>query len=430
MKTQMRLFRSFLCVLSALFFVSCGAFSKNKSVSVSYEQLMNTEISATMASMSLSEKASQVLMTGIDGWESFPPNMRRHFSGVVPGAVLLFKYNIADSPEAIQRYIDSCTSSFDSLGARVPVLFAIDHEGGDVVRTGAVLSRLPSARSVAASTDIAHAESLYALSGTQLASLGIRMNLAPVAEAQTAYNEGFLGTRSFSDSVDTVVSYSRSALRGYRTSGVLTVLKHFPGNGKGDPHTGLPKLDVSRGELAETYVSTFTSLLKDSPDAILVSHIIVSSIDPDTPFCLSKEGVTGLLRKSLGFNGVVITDDISMGALAKNGYSTCDAALLALEAGCDMIMTSAPDIRSITKAITERASKDRKFSARLDESVRRILVMKSKIGLVKTAQERYSRSRFAAERSGRIISDFRLETFYAARKKAGLLLEGFNAKRK
>jgi len=412
----------------ALFFVSCSAFTTHKMVSVSYEQLMDQEISATIASMSISEKSSQVLMTGIDGKESFPSNMLRHFNGVIPGAVLLFKYNIAESPEAVQHYIDSSSKSFESLGARVPVLFAIDHEGGDVVRTGKVLSRLPSAQSVAANFGIDRAETLYALSGTQLASLGIRMNLSPVAEAMTVTNKEFLGTRSFSSSGETVVSYASAALRGYRSSGVLAVLKHFPGNGQGDPHTGLPKLDVSRNELAEKYTSTFFSLLKEKPDAILVSHIIVSSIDPDTPFCLSREGVTGLLRKSLGFDGVVITDDISMGALAKNGYSSCDASLLALEAGCDMIMTSAPDIRDISSAIAARASKDRLFSARLDESVRRILVMKARIGLVKTAQERYSRSRFATSRSEQLISNFKLDIFYNARKKAGLLLEGLNVK--
>jgi len=414
--------------MAALFFVSCSACSNKKMVSLSYAQLMDKEISATLALMSLSEKSSQVLMTGIDGKESFPPNMLRHFNGVIPGAVLLFKYNIADSPEAVQQYIDSCTKSFGSLGSRVPVLFAIDHEGGDVVRTGTILNRLPSAQSIAANSDSNQAQALYALSGTQLASLGIRINLAPVAEAMTLYNKEFLGTRSYSASGETVVSYARAALLGYRSSGVLTVLKHFPGNGKGDPHTGLPKLDVSRKDLVEKYASTFTVLLKDKPDAILVSHIIVSSIDPDTPFCLSRDGVTGLLRKSLGFDGVVITDDISMGALAKNGYSSTEASLLALEAGCDMIMTSAPDIRSISSAIASRASKDRLFSARLDESVRRILIMKSKVGLVKTAQERYSRSRFATYRSEQLISDFKLETFYTARKRAGLLLEGIYAK--
>ena len=243
-----------------------------------------------------------------------------------------------------------------------------------------------------------------------------------------AFNKEFLGTRTFSDSKENVVSYAGAALRAYRSSGVLTVLKHFPGNGEGDPHTGLPHLDVTRRELLETYAGTFTSLLTEKPDAILVSHIIVSSIDPDTPFCLSREGVTGLLRKSLGFDGVVITDDISMGALVKNGYSSSEAAVLALEAGCDMIMTSAPDIRSISSAIAERASKDSLFSARLDEAVRRILVMKSKVGLVKTAQERYSRSRFETYYGKKTLSDFKLAGFYNARKKAVLLLEDMYVK--
>lgn len=414
--------KKILCLAFSLaFFASCRNGFYSRPSAIPSDEWMKKEIDALASSMTLREKASQVLMTGIDGKEYFGRHLYAHFRGIVPGTVILFRNNVADTPEGIARYIESCDGAFESLGSKVPVLFAIDHEGGDVVRTRGITSPLPSARSIAEKATEIEAERLYELSGRQLLPLGIGMNVAPVCETETEANAAFLGTRSYSADPGVTVRYAGSAVRGYRKAGVLTVLKHFPGNGNGDPHTGLPRLDVSRSELLESYTGTFRSLLGEAPDAVLVSHIVVPAID-GVPFCLSHDGVTGLLRNSLGFDGVVMTDDISMGALADNGYSSGDAAVGALKAGCDMIMTSSPDIGSIVNALIDAAA-DPVFATRLDESVRRILAMKARTGLVKTSLERYSISRYGVSRVRKPYSGFDANLFYESRKKAGLLLE-------
>jgi beta-N-acetylhexosaminidase len=401
--------------ISVLLFASCGTRSR----AIPASEWMAREASATFSSMTVEEKASQVLMTGIDGKDVFPAYLLDHFRGVVPGAVLLFRYNIAGSPSAVHDYLASCDRAFLSLDSRSRVLFAIDHEGGDVFRTAGVTSPLPSARFVAEHFSSAAAEKLYELSGEQLDSLGIGMNLAPVAESETPFNAAFLGTRAYSGRSETVEAYARAAVRGYKSAGVLTVLKHFPGNGEGDPHTGLPRLDVSRKVLLEKYVGTFKSSLADKPDAVLVSHIVVPSVDA-VPFCLSRAGVTGILRESLGFRGVIMTDDIAMAALSRNGYKTKDAALAALRAGCDMIMISDRSIRSIASAIAEEARSDPAFAKRLDEAVWRILEMKARAGYSTTARERCWLSRYG--RYG-AIPDFFPDRFAGARKKAARLVE-------
>jgi len=363
----------------------------------SREEWMRSEVHSVLSGMSLPEKASQVLMTGIDGKDRFAPYLFRHFDGAVPGAVLLFGYNVAETPLAFARYLDSCNDAFATLGAPVPVIFAIDHEGGDVYRTGRLTTRLPSARDVASRLSPLEAEELYRASGTQLSLLGIHLNLAPVPGTLIAATSDFLGSRSFSAEPSTAGAYSAAAVKGYRAGGIQTVLKHFPGNAAGDPHTVLPLLVVSRKVFEEGFIAPFRSLLALESGAVLVSHITVSSVDPGIPFCLSPAGVNGVLRDGLGFDGLVLTDDISMDAIARSGRDSGTAAVLALAAGCDMVMTSDPDIRSIADAIRSEAERNEAFARRLDGAVFHVLEAKFRAGLVKTAYERYSDSKAAAK---------------------------------
>lgn len=352
-------------------------------------------------------------MTGINGKYGFSSSMRSHFKGVVPGAILLFKHNIAETPQDVFSFLASCNDGFSA--SPVPVMYALDHEGGDVYRMNSVTTRLPSARAVASRLSQAKSASLYYFSGVQLSLLGIHVNLAPVAEVETATNLPFLGSRLFSASPEIVSTYATSAIEGYRKAGVLTVLKHFPGNGNGDPHLTLSELNIPQDDFNKIFVAPFRALFSLKPDAVLVSHIVVPFIEPSVPFCFSYEGVTDLLRKKLDFEGLILTDDISMGAIAKNGYNTRRAAVLALQAGCDMVMISSPEIRSVAEAIAEEAKVNAAFARRLDEAVLNILVAKQKTGLVKTALKRYSDSRQ--------IRVFREAEFYAAKANADRIVE-------
>ncbi|ULQ60190.1 glycoside hydrolase family 3 protein [Brucepastera parasyntrophica] len=391
-------------------------------MAIPHDEWQRKQIESLVSSMSLQEKSSQVLITCIDGNDRFHPYLYRHFRDVIPGAVLLFGYNIAGGPEAVFDYIASCNAAFQSLGARVPVLFGIDNEGGDVFRLGSIGTRLPSAKTVAENFSPAEACELYRQSAVQLAELGITLSFSPVAEILTDENRAFLGTRSFSSSLDTVVRYSEAAISAGSSAGIINAVKHFPGNSADDPHFGIPVLDISPEEFETVYLAPFRALIPEYADAILVAHSIIPIIDPDTPFCLSKKGVTGILRKNLNYNGLVITDDISMQALARNGYSPVDAAVAALEAGCDMIMTSETNIRKLSDAIKNRAETNGDFMFRLDEAVTRILTAKQSLGLVKTSLQRYSESRIYNNTE----KIFNAERYYESVRRGNEILERKN----
>lgn len=337
-----------------------------------------------VSEMSLTEKASQVLMINLDGSKVFPASMYGELQNIVPGAVILFKYNLTDSPKKIREFTDSCKETFSKIGGKkskeIPPFFALDNEGGKVFRTKGITSFLPAAAEIPKMFTIEEAENIFLLTAAQMKMLGIDFNLAPVAEIYNAENADVLGSRTFSDNADTTVLYASSFVRSMNNKGVLCALKHFPGNSSTDPHNGKAEIKTDIVSLRKNYIFPFKEILKDKNmnTAVLVSHAVVSCID-NVPFCLSKKGITELLRKEIGFEGIILTDDLAMKALKQDKRNSADNAVQALSAGCDMIMTSERNIRTIVNKIADKAATDKKFAARLDEAVITILVFKEKM---------------------------------------------------
>lgn len=425
MQTIMNM-QKLLSLMILILFVSCTRKPEPSAVyspdTLTHEQWVNHEALSLVQSLTLRQRAAQVLMTGIDGNLSFPPHLWAHFGGDIPGAILLFGYNIANVPEEIYAYISSCTAAFETMGGFVKPFYAIDHEGGTVYRLGGITSPLPSARKTAELLSPEQAESLYELTGVQLRLLGLTMNLAPVAEVCLPSNETFLSRRSFGSDVDLVTVYAGSALRGYLRSGVVPVLKHYPGNTKSDPHTGISILSVSPEEFYSQYRSPFQNLFAAGAPAVLLSHVKVRHLDPDLSFCLSKKGVSGILRTDDAFTGLVITDDISMGALTEGGNTSGENAVNAIRSGCDMVMTSDTDIEAIVTAIEREAEKDYTFNKRLEAAVVSVIRTKLDAGVVQSEHQRYAWSRLGriSQQSG---EKFDTARFAEARKRATTILE-------
>lgn len=371
----------FLPLLVMVAFSSCS-FTKNhlpQNESLSLEQWRFREAESVMSGLSIDEKASQVLMTVIDGREHPPAYLERLYGSCTPGAILLFRYNIASTPGKTFRFLSDTQKEFSRLG--LPVLFAIDHEGGDVYRTGAVTTRLPSQKEIARRFTSADAGEVYLRSSRELRSLGILLNLAPVTEVASPGHTDFLGSRTFSDNPDHVQAFSIAAVSGIQDAGVLATLKHFPSTGSSDPHEGLSVLSMEQQRFMTDYVKPFQNLLVSFPGAVLASHTIVPCIEPGVPFSLSEKGVTGVLRKNLGYTGLIITDDVVMKALGDLGYTPSEAAVAALDAGCDMVMTSDPRIQAVRNAIAGKYKQDPQFRKKIDDAVTRILKAKIDVGL-------------------------------------------------
>lgn len=343
------------------------------------------------ASMLPDEKASQLIMTAIEGDLFSSVHSRDRFKDCVPGAILLFRYNIAATPRGVRDFIGETQKTFMSFG--LPVLFAIDHEGGDVYRTGNVTTKLPSQLEIAERYSPTDAALIYASAARELSLLGIGWNLAPVTETGDGDNTNFLGSRIFSSDVDEVERYSIAAILGIQSSGLLATVKHFPGNTGVDPHTGISRLSMERNRFDAEIVEPFRRILNSKPAAILVSNTVVNCVDANLPFCLSPDGVTGIVRDELEYQGLILTDDLSMGALSAMGFDSAQAAVLAIEAGCDMVMISAPNIRVIRDAIADRGAVNEQFADRIDDAVKRVLRAKLAAGLPVTSRGRMASSR-------------------------------------
>ncbi len=263
----------------------------------------------------------------------------------------------------------------------------VDEEGGRVARVMSnpnlgttKLESMFSYREKGAATAKQNAKTV----ASDLKGLGFNLDFAPVADVWTNKNNTVIGDRAYSDNYKQAAELVAAAVEGFHEGGVACVLKHFPGHGdtEADSHQSLPVVTRTVAELREGEFLPFASGIKAGADMVMVGHLLLSDADPDTPASLSFTVVTDLLRQELGYNGVVITDGITMKALS--GYSEADRCVMAVNAGCDMLL-GVEDVFSVTRAL-EAAVKDGTISEdRLEEAVLRILVLKIRLGLIPPA---------------------------------------------
>ena len=332
------------------------------------------------------QRYSQLFLVNLEGNTSFRPVESLQWEEVpeqalIPGGYLFFSYNVADSAQKVADFTASIQNWCQS-NQTLPPLLAVDQEGGLVNRLRSVTSPLPSAQEVAETMTSQQAQELYRLQGSQMQHLGFHLNLAPVAEATSSHNQAFLDTRSYGP-LPQMEDYARAAIAGFQEGGIGAVAKHFPGNTNDDPHTGLPEIALSQQELQQLYLEPFRRILQESkPWAVLMSHARTAVYDSETPACLSRFWVTEMLRQDFGYEGLILSDDIFMAALEKNGFPPERSVMMAVEAGIDVIMLSEKKFGSVLKLILDRSRKDESFKSLLDASVERILLAKVQAGLM------------------------------------------------
>ncbi|HLW00280.1 MAG TPA: glycoside hydrolase family 3 N-terminal domain-containing protein [Ktedonobacterales bacterium] len=266
--------------------------------------------------------------------------------------------------------------------ASIPPLLAVDQEGGTVNRLLDLVGPLPGAGDL---TDPQMAKARGEQDANWLHEFGFNFNLAPVVDVGTSNPQ--LVDRTFGSTPDRVISMASAYLDGLQAGGQVTgCLKHFPGLGDTttDPHIGLPVLNRSLPELEQIDMQPYRVMLKtEHVRAIMVSHEMIPAVDAQLPTSLSPAVINGLLRKGLGYNGVVMTDSLSMDAISAR-WSTPDASLLAIEAGADVVSgLIGPQVIQQTKDTLEEAVASGKLTRqRIDASVQRILLLKLEMGLI------------------------------------------------
>ena len=254
---------------------------------------------------------------------------------LAPGGIVLFSRNLSVSPERDRELVDSIR---ERLGGAI---FAIDQEGGRVVRLRRGALALPSAMAVAASGEPSAAELLALGVAGDLRAIGVDLNFAPVADLALAASGTVIGTRAYSDDPQRAAALVAATVRGLRRGDIGATLKHFPGHGATtvDSHVALPVLEVDGATLRAREFVPFEAGIAAGARAVMVGHLLVPALDRERPASLSRRAIGDVLRRELGFEGVVVTDCLQMDAIAK-GVGTVRAAVLALAAGADMLAIS------------------------------------------------------------------------------------------
>lgn len=267
-------------------------------------------------------------------------------------AVALFRETGATGLLLLARNIDTPrqTKAFvDELEQRLgrPLLVAVDHEGGWVLRFKAGLTAFPGNAALGRARDPKLAYAVGRQMALELAPLGVRLNLAPVMDVETGYNPG-IGMRSFGADFALAGRLGAAFTRGLQDHGVSACLKHFPGQGAAavDSHVDLPVIRLSRPAFARTHLSPFRDAL--AADAVMTSHVVFPAYDK-LPATFSPKLVRGVLRDKLGYKGLIISDDLCMGAVTRR-WPVAEAGLKCLDAGHDMLMI-AHDLQGMRDAV-------------------------------------------------------------------------------
>ncbi|MDT3424940.1 beta-N-acetylhexosaminidase [Paenibacillus forsythiae] len=336
-----------------------------------------------LAGMSLRDKIGQMLICGFEG-TSMDGDLRRLIADYKIGGVIYFARNV-ESPAQIAR-LTADLQEAATQGGTPPLWISIDQEGGMVARITEGVALMPGGMAIAAAGSEKDAYLAAYASGRELAAMGINLNYAPVLDVNNNPANPVIGVRSFGESPEEAARLGAQTLRGLQDAGVGATAKHFPGHGDTDvdSHLDLPTVPHDRERMEAVELKPFREAIRAGVDAIMSAHIYFPALESwKLPVTLSRAVLTGLLREELGFEGIITTDCMEMNAIAEH-FGTVEASVMAVEAGADLILVSHRLDRQLgaIRAIEQAVEEGRLSAARIDESVRRLLAMKLRRGIL------------------------------------------------
>lgn len=306
--------------------------------------------------------------------------MRENLEKFPVGGIAVFGKNITGA-EQLPRFISDLQSN-----SKYPLFVAVDEEGGNVARVANSgffnVASYKSMEDIGKSGDASKAEEVGRQIGSYLKELGFNLDFAPVADTNTNPQNIVIGDRSYGSDPALVARMVSAQLDGMHDSGIMGTLKHFPGHGdtKDDTHSGYVSIEKTWDELKECELVPFITALPKA-DMVMVSHITAVNVTSDKlPTSMSETMITGKLRNELGYDGVIITDAMAMGAVADN-YTSAEAAVTAVKAGVDIVLMP-QNLNEAFNGVMNAVTDGEISMERLDESVLRILKMKAKYKLI------------------------------------------------
>lgn len=348
--------------------------------------------------MSLEEKVGQMFVTYAYGESVNDPNpemvsenQKVHgvddFEGLVEkyhlGGVIYFAWsNNVNNPEQIAGLSNGIQKAALEQKSGIPMLVSADQEQGVVVRVDEPATQFPGNMALGAGRSAEDAREAAEITGEELRAIGINQNFAPDADVNVNARNPVIGVRSFGSDPGLVSEMVAAQVEGYQSVGVSSTAKHFPGHGDTDvdSHYGLPEINKSVEELREEDFPPFEAAIEAGADSIMTAHIVVPALDDSgLPATLSKPIMTGVLREEMGYEGLIVTDALTMEGVRQE-IGDDRIAVEAVKAGVDQLLMP-PDIDLAYNSVLDAVESGEIPEKRIDESVRRILELKLERGL-------------------------------------------------
>lgn len=328
-------------------------------------------------SKGLRRHLGQLVVAGFAG-TTVPPELRALAREFDLGGAILFGRNVEAPAQVAELAYD-----LGELAQELPPWVGVDQEGGRVARLTAPFTQWPPMRSLGRSGDTALAERFGRALAVELSAVGVTWDFAPVLDVQTAHDNSVIGDRALSKRADEVATLGAAIIAELQRAGIAACGKHFPGHGDTtvDSHEELPVIDHSPQRVREVELAPFRAAIAVEVAAIMTAHVVYPGFDDTGPATLSSRIVTGLLRDELGFGGIIASDDLEMGAIARQ--RSVDAATVdAIAAGCDMVLLCGADTQRQVGAIEAliHAVEDERLPARRVEDA---------LGRVRRTKERF-----------------------------------------
>ncbi|WP_141437759.1 MULTISPECIES: beta-N-acetylhexosaminidase [unclassified Bacillus (in: firmicutes)] len=344
----------------------------NPSTGSNLEQLLST--------MTLQEKIGQMIFSGFYG-TNYSNSLKELVEQYHIGGFIFYNENLTNNSQTV-KLVNSIKAA--NRNNHLPILFGVDQEGGRVSRLPGNLGQIPSNGIIGKKNNGRFSFEIGQILGEQLQAFGLNMDFAPVLDVNSNPKNPVIGDRSFSNNPKTVSNLGIQTMKGIQSEKIIPVIKHFPGHGDTsvDSHLELPVVNKSYTDLKSLELIPFKDAINQNADAVMVAHILLPKIDPKYPASMSKIIITSMLRDDLKYDGVVMTDDMTMDAIGKN-YNLEKAAVTSILAGSDIIMVAHDPnkVKAVYKEI-ETAVKNKTISEeRINESVKRIILLKQKYKL-------------------------------------------------
>jgi len=337
-------------------------------------------IKERLDSMTLDEKIGQMVIVGFDGYD-MNDRIKQLVEEYHAGGFIFYKANIRDASQLIDL-INSMKKA--NAGNAVPLFFSVDEEGGRISRMPDDFKKFPTNKAIGELNNGDLSFEIGCAIAQEIKAFGFNMDFAPVLDINSNPKNPVIGDRSFGSNAGVVSELGVETMKGIQSEEVISVVKHFPGHGDTsvDSHIGLPRVDNDLERLKGFELVPFAKAIKNGADAVMVAHILLPEIDPEYPATMSKTIITDILKKDMKFDGVVVTDDMTMGAIIEN-YKIEDAAVKSVEAGSDIVLVCHEFEKetAVIQALKRAVENGTIPEERVNESVYKILKLKQKYGV-------------------------------------------------